>query len=69
MITNRRNATHSIFQKLSEIRKLVHEVSASLKKTGDKLNALKSGENSEKRQITPAYTPVVSEPAGVPPIR
>ena len=47
----------------------MHEVSASLKKTGDKLNALKRGEKSDKRQITPAYTPVVSEPVGVPPIR
>ncbi len=25
--------------------------------------------DSDKRQITPAFTPVVSEPAGVPPIR
>ena len=59
---------NSFSQKLSEIRKLVHEVSASLEKTGAKLNALKKSD-SDKRQITPAYTPVVSEPAGVPPIR
>lgn len=58
---------------MSEIRKLVHEVSNSLARTNEKLKALKKyhtpKKDGEKRQITPAFTPVVSEPAAVPDIR
>ena len=58
---------------MSEIKKLVHEVSDSLKRTNIKLNALKKNHTPNptggKRQITPAYTPVVAEPVGVPDIR
>ncbi|XP_065668704.1 uncharacterized protein LOC100214209 isoform X2 [Hydra vulgaris] len=66
-------SVHVSFQKMSEIKKLVHEVSDSLKRTNIKLNALKKGHapNSVggKRQITPAFTPVVAEPVGVPDMR
>ena len=51
---------------MSEIKNIVKDVSASIAKTSKKLKSLKSG---DKRQITPAFTPVVSEPAGVPSIR
>merc|ERR1711977_537484 len=52
-------------QKMSEIQRMVHDVSDSIEKTDKKLKAIKGG----KRQITPAFTPVVSEPAAVPDIR
>lgn len=52
---------------MSEIRSIVHDVSKSLAKTNEKLKMLKH--KGSKRQITPAFTPVVSEPAGVPSIR
>jgi len=48
---------------MSEIKNIVKDVSASLAKTGKKLRNFKAG---DKRQITPAFTPVVSEPVGVP---
>merc|ERR1711962_1351708 len=43
-------------QKMSEIQRMVHEVSNSIDKTSKKLEAIQGG----KRQITPAFTPVVS---------
>ena len=49
---------------MSEIKNIVKDVSASLAKTSKKLKSLKAG--GDKRQITPAFTPVVSEPVGVP---
>ena len=56
---------------MSEIKKLVHEVSDSLAKTNEKLKALKKNHTPRggKRQITPAFTPVTAEPAAVPDIR
>uniref|UniRef100_A0A7M5VF09 Uncharacterized protein n=1 Tax=Clytia hemisphaerica TaxID=252671 RepID=A0A7M5VF09_9CNID len=54
---------HVTGQKMSEIKNIVKDVTASLAKTSKKLKSLKTG---AKRQITPAFTPVVSEPVGVP---
>ena len=50
---------------MSEIQRMVHDVSNSIDRTTKKLEAIQGG----KRQITPAFTPVVSEPAAVPDIR
>lgn len=52
---------------MSEIERMVHDVSSSIDRTNKKLQAITA--NNGKRQITPAFTPVVSEPAAVPDIR
>merc|ERR1719494_57330 len=61
-----------VSEKMSEIKKIVSDVTSKIKKTDSKLKALKKSKtpkNGGKRQITPAFTPVTSEPAGVPDIR